>query len=334
MLPAIPLIQAPMAAVQDARLAVAVGETGALGSLAAAMLSGEQLRAAIGEFEAAGVAYHLNFFAHRQPEPDPGRQAAWLEALAPFYAEYGVEPAAPSGPGRRPFDDEALEAVLGSTPALISFHFGLPEDRLFGELRRRTSAPIASSATTVGEARWLAEHGVDVVIAQGWEAGGHRGHFLSGDLGLQSPTLALVGAITAAIDLPVVAAGGITTPQAARAALAAGATAVQCGTAFLLADEALTSPLHRAAIAAPHDTVVTSALTGRPARGIPNRLIVEAGEFPEAAPPFPLAAGALAPLRAAAEAAGRADFTPLWCGASTEGVRSAPAAEIVAHLMG
>lgn len=327
-----PLIQAPMAGVQGTGLAIAVGRAGAVGSLPAAMLAPGQLRSALAELDAAGHPYNVNFFAHRQPADQPGR--AWLAALAPYFAEYGLPEPGESGPGRRPFDGDALEVVASAAPAMVSFHFGLPAADLLAELKRRSRAVIAGSATTVDEARWLVEHGADVVIAQGWEAGGHRGHFLSDDLTLHGPTLDLLTRIRAEVDVPVVAAGGITTPDAVRAAMEAGAAAVQCGTAFLLADEATTSALHRAAIGEPHETVVTTAMTGRPARGIPNRLIRELGEHPDAVHPFPLAAGPLAGLRAAAEASGRTDFTPLWCGESTDGVRAAPAAAIVDALLG
>lgn len=327
----LPLIQAPMAGVQGSALAAAVSAAGGLGSLPAAMLSPDALAQELGVLESAGTAYNVNFFAHAAPVPNPARERAWLEALAPYRDEYGVVETS-GGPGRRAFDDESLDVLRRFHPAMVSFHFGLPEQRLLTAVKS-LGAMIASTAATVDEARWLREQGADLIIAQGWEAGGHRGHFLSDDLSLHRPTLELVAGIRAAVDLPVVAAGGITTADDVQAALAAGARAAQCGTAFLLAEEATTSRLQRAAIEAPHGTVVTTALTGRPARGIPNRLISELGAFPDAVPEFPLAAGALAPLRAAAEAQGRTDFTTLWCGDSVDGVVAAPAAEIVARLL-
>lgn len=325
----LPLIQAPMAGVQGSALAIAISRAGALGSLPAAMLSPEALAAELRELAATGLAYNVNFFAHRTPPPDPQRDRRWQEVLAPYRAEYGVVETTAGG-GRRPFDDEALAVLREWPPAMVSFHFGLPEPRLVTAVKG-LGAVVASTATTVDEARWLADHGADLVIAQGWEAGGHRGHFLSDDLSLHGPTLDLVAAVRGAVDLPVVAAGGITTAEDVRAALDAGARAAQSGTAFLLADEASTSPLQRAALSEPHETVVTTALTGRPARGIPNRLVLDLGEFPDAVPVFPLAAAALGPLRTAAEAQGRTDFTTLWCGTGGD-LRAEPAAAIVERL--
>lgn len=330
MMPTLPVVQAPMAGVQGSALALAVSAAAALGSLPAAMLNDEALAAELGVLAGSGLNYNVNFFAHRMPTPDPSRDDAWVAALAPYRVEYGVAETGGASP-RRPFDERVCDIVEEFAPPIVSFHFGLPAEALLRRVKA-WGALVLSTATTVEEARWLAAHGADGVIAQGWEAGGHRGHFLSDDLALHRPTLELVRAVRAAVDLPVIAAGGIATARDVQAALAAGAVAAQAGSAFLLADEATTSRLQRAALQLPHDTVVTTALTGRPARGIPNRLIRELGAFPEAAPTFPLAAGALAPLRAAAEARGVTDFTPIWCGQNSQGLRPAPAAEIVASL--
>lgn len=330
MMPTLPLVQAPMAGVQGSALAVAVSRTGALGSLPAAMLSDDALTAELTTLAASGSAYSVNFFAHSMPAPDPAADDAWVAALAPYRAEFGV-PETGSSASRRPFDAAVCDLVEPFAPPVVSFHFGLPDEPLLRRVKAWGSV-VMSTATTVDEARWLVGHGADAVIAQGWEAGGHRGHFLSDDLSLHLPTLDLVRAIVAAVDVPVIAAGGIATAADVRAALDAGAKSAQVGSAFLLADEATTSPLHREALQRPHDTVVTTAMTGRPARGIPNRLIRDLGEFPDAVPPFPLAAGALAPLRSAAEARGRTDFTAMWCGTNAHGLLAAPAADIVAAL--
>ncbi|MDO5675987.1 MAG: nitronate monooxygenase [Propionibacteriaceae bacterium] len=330
MMPSLPLVQAPMAGVQGSALALAVSGAGALGSLPAAMLSDEALTAELSVLAASELPYNVNFFAHQMPAPDPAADDAWVAALAPYRAEFGVAETG-STASRRPFDEGVCGLVEPFAPPIVSFHFGLPDEALLRRVKA-WGAVVMSTATTVDEARWLVAHGADVVIAQGWEAGGHRGHFLSMDPSLHRPTLELVRAVKAAVDAPVVAAGGITTAEHVRAALDAGALSVQVGTAFLLADEATTSPFHREALLQPHETVVTTAMTGRPARGIPNRLINDLGAFPEAVPPFPRAAGAIAPLKVAAEARGRADFTSMWCGTSTEGLRAAPAAEIVAEL--
>lgn len=195
---------------------------------------------------------------------------------------------------------------------------------------------ILSSATTVEETLWLAAHGADGVIAQGLEAGGHRGHFLSPDLSRQMGTFALLPQIARAIDLPVIAAGGIADAAGVNAALALGAAAAQVGTAYLLCDEATTSPLHRAALqseAACH-TVLTHLFSGRPARGIVNRLIRELGPLHPDAPAFPLASNAIAPLRAKAEAQGRDDFTPLWAGQNASRCRAISASAMTLQLPG
>ncbi len=330
MMPTLPIVQAPMAGVQGSDLALAVSRTGALGSLPAAMLRDEALVSELTALAESDLPYNVNFFAHEMPAPDHAAEDAWVAALAPYRAEFGVAETGSSA-SRRPFDAVVCELVEPFAPPIVSFHFGLPDELLLRRVKAWGSV-VMSTATTVDEARWLTDHGADAVIAQGWEAGGHRGHFLSADLSMHLPTLDLVRAIRASVDVPVIAAGGIATAADVRAALDAGARSAQVGSAFLLADEATTSPLHRAALQQPHGTVVTTALTGRPARGIPNRLIRDLGEFPGAVPPFPLAAGPLAPLRAAAEAQGRADFTAMWCGTNSHALRSAPAADIVTSL--
>lgn len=313
----LPIIQAPMAGVQDSALALAVCAAGGLGSLPAAMLSADDLERQLGLL-AAGTErpWNVNFFAHTPPTPDPAREAAWRTRLAPYYAEFGIDPASiPAGPGRQPFDTRAAELVERFRPAVVSFHFGLPDEALLARVKA-TGALVLSSATTVAEARWLESRGVDAVIAQGLEAGGHRGIFLSDDLTTQVGTFALLPQIVAAVRCPVIAAGGIATPEGVAAALALGADAVQVGTVYLRSHEASTGTLHRAALGDEHarHTALTNLFTGRPARGIVNRLMREVGPLSAEAPAFPLATSAIAPLRAAAEKTGNADFTPLWCG--------------------
>lgn len=360
---AVPLIQAPMAGVQDAALAIAVNEAGGLGSLPAAMLSVEQLEAEMRKLKsAAGTRFNANFFCHTEPVPDPAAEARWREALAPYYAEFGIDPAnivsppldaaekslrdrlrrpddvprtSPSraGPGRAPFSHAIADIVEPFRPAVVSFHFGLPPDDLLARVKGWGSC-ILSSATTVEEARWLEAKGVDAIIAQGLEAGGHRGHFLSHDLTRQQGTFALLPQIVRAVKLPVIAAGGIATAEGVAAVMRLGAAAVQVGTAFMLCDEAKTSTLHRAALqseAARH-TALTNLFTGRPARGIVNRLMRELGPIGVAAPAFPMATSALAPIRAAAEAKGSGDFSPLWSGQNAAGCRAVPAAKQVREL--
>ena len=329
-----PLIQAPMAGSQGSALALAVSGAGGLGSLPAAMLAPDALRAELQKLQASGRPYNVNFFCHTPPPPDATREAAWQQVLAPYYRELGVDPAAaPAGPARRPFDEAAAELLVEFAPPVVSFHFGLPAPDLLARVKA-WGAFVLSSATTVREALWLQEHGADAIIAQGWEAGGHRGHFLSDDLTEQPGTFALLPQIVAAVRLPVIAAGGIADAAGVRAAMALGAAGVQVGTAYLCADEATTSPLHRAAlqsVAARH-TAVTNCFTGRPARGIVNRLMREQGPISASAPAFPLATAAVAPLRAAAEKLGRSDFTSMWSGQNASQCRSAPAAQITAAL--
>ena len=313
----LPLIQAPLAGVQDSALVLAVCEAGGLGSLPAAMLAPDDLARQLALL-ATGTArpWNVNFFAHTPPPPDPAREAAWRARLAPYYREFGIDSASiPAGPGRQPFDAQAAGLVERFQPTVVSFHFGLPAHDMLARVKA-TGAFVIASATTVAEARWLEHRGVDAVIAQGLEAGGHRGMFLTDDLTTQAGTFALLPQIVAAVRCPVIAAGGIATAPGVAAARALGAAAVQVGTAYLNCREATTGALHRAALAgeAARHTALTNLFSGRPARGIVNRVMREIGPLADAAPAFPLATSAIAPLRAAAEKLGRSDFTPLWCG--------------------
>jgi nitronate monooxygenase len=331
----LPIVQAPMAGVQGSALAIAVSNAGGLGSLPCAMLSVEQM-----ERELAAISrgtrhpFNVNFFCHLPPTPDPQREAEWRAALAPFYRELGVSPdSIPATPGRVPFDDDAAEVLAPFKPAVVSFHFGLPSSELVTRVKRWGSK-ILSSATTVAEARLLEERGVDAVVAQGLEAGGHRGMFLSADLTTQVGTLALVRQIVQSVRIPVIAAGGIADAAGVTAAMALGAAGVQIGTAYMLCPEATTSAVHRAALTseASRHTAVTNVFTGRPARGIVNRLIRELGPISSVAPEFPLAVNAVLPLRARAEALGSGDFSPLWSGQNTSGCRGVPAAQLTREL--
>ena len=326
-----------MAGVQGSALAIAVSNAGGLGSLPCAMLDADgiahELRA-IGAQTARPV--NVNFFCHPQPEPDAARERRWHAALAPYFAELGLDMSAISAsPGRLPFSHDAADALEAFKPAVVSFHFGLPSDDLLARVRR-WGAKILSSATTVEEARWLESRGVDAVIAQGLEAGGHRGMFLSDELSTQAGTLALVPQIVRAVRVPVIAAGGIADARGVAAAIALGAIGAQVGTAYLLCPEATTSALHRAAVKSDEaqTTAITNLFTGRPARGIVNRLIRELGPMSDAAPAFPLATSAIMPLRATAERAGRGDFSPMWAGQNVSGCREMPAAALTRALAG
>ena len=331
----LPLLQAPMAGAQGSALALAVCRAGGVGGLPAAMLSPEALRAELQVLrEQAQGPWNVNFFCHTPPQPDDAAEARWREALRPFYDEAGIDPASvPAGPGRVPFSHAVADVVEPFAPPVVSFHFGLPAPDLL-ERVKSWGSKILSSATTVQEALWLEAHGVDAVIAQGLEAGGHRGMFLTAELGTQIGTFALLPQVVAAVKVPVVAAGGIADAAGVRAAMALGASGVQVGTAFLCCPEASTSALHRTALMsdAAHHTELTTLFSGRPARGIVNRLMRTLGPLNTAAPAFPLATAAVAPLRAHFEAQGRTDCTPLWSGQNASGCRAVPATEIVAEL--
>ena len=330
----VPIIQAPMVG-PKARLAAAVSAAGGLGSLACAALTPDQIRTEVAQIRAATAApFNLNFFCHAPAAPDPGRDAAWRSALASFYEELGLDPAAPvTMANRTPFDDAMAEVVAELRPRVVSFHFGLPAEPLLRRVRE-AGCLILSSATTVREARWLAERGVDAVIAQGAEAGGHRGMFLTDAPASQVGTIALVPQIVDAVDVPVIAAGGIADPRGVAAAFALGAGAVQVGTAYLRCPEAGIAAPYRAALnaARDEDTALTNVLTGRPARGLLNRVVREMGPLSAAAPAFPGAAVALQPLRTAAEAQGSGDFSPLWSGQAVGLSRERPAAELTRLL--
>jgi nitronate monooxygenase len=331
----LPVIQAPMAGVQDSALAIAVCAAGGLGSLPCAMFDAAAVAREVGAIRAATSApFNLNFFCHRPPVVDAGREAAWRRALAPYHREFGIDiDAVPAGPGRMPFDEATTAIVEAMRPPIVSFHFGLPEPALLARVRA-SGARIVSSATTVDEAIWLEQQGVDAIIAQGLEAGGHRGHFLADDISLQCGTFALLPQIVAAVRTPVIAAGGIADRAGVEAALRLGASMVQLGTAYLCCPEATTSRVHRAALtsAAARHTALTRLITGRPARGIVNRLMREVDDA--AAPAFPLATAAIGPLRAAAETRGSGDFSPLWCGQNASGCKEAPAGEVTRELAG
>jgi nitronate monooxygenase len=331
----LPLLQAPMAGAQGSALALAVCTAGGVGSLPAAMLSPDALKAELQVLrEQATGPWNVNFFCHTPPEPDATAETRWREALRPFYDEAGIDPASvPTGAGRVPFSHAVADVVEPFAPPVVSFHFGLPAPDLLARVKSWGSK-VLSSATTVEEALWLQAHGVDAVIAQGLEAGGHRGMFLGTELGTQLGTFALLPQVVQAVQIPVIAAGGIADAAGVRAAMTLGAAGVQVGTAYLCCPEATTTRLHRAALmseAARH-TELTTLFSGRPARGIVNRLMRELGPLHPAAPAFPLATAAVAPLRAHFEALGRTDCTPLWSGQNASSCQTLPATEVTAAL--
>ena len=326
---AAPIVQAPMAGAGGVALATAAIRGGALGSLPCAMLGAEQVRAQAAEVRAqAAGPLNLNFFCHT-PLPVPPDESAWHTLLAPYYAEEGVAPGDPA-PLRRPFDAELCAVVEAVRPEVVSFHFGLPDAALLA--RVRAVAKVFGNATTTEEARWLAARGVDAVIVQGAEAGGHAGWFLDGHRPAPLAEL-LAGALTS-VDLPVIAAGGVANSDDVADLLGAGAAAVQVGTAYLATPESAISDAFRALLGTPaaSDAAFTNLLSGREARGIRNRLMRELGPVRDEAPAFPYASNALAPLRKHAEAAGRGDYSPLWAGAGAARVRRLGAEQLTREL--
>jgi nitronate monooxygenase len=344
----IPIIQAPMAGVAFSEMVVAVSEAGGLGSLACAMLTSSQIREEVAVIrQQTSRPINLNFFCHTPPAADPAREAAWKRRLEAYYREMEIDLSrAAASVNRGTFDSAACEIVEEVTPEVVSFHFGLPDAALVARVKS-TRCRLISSATTVKEAQWLEERGCDAIVAQGYEAGGHRGMFLETEVATQVGTIALVPQIVDAVKVPVIAAGGIGDARGIAAAFALGASAVQLGTAYLFCPEAKISPLHREKLrsARESETALTNVFTGRPARSILNRLVTELGPMSLDAPEFPLASDAVMALRQAALARNSADFVPLWSGqAAPLGIElsageltkrlAASAGELMARLCG
>jgi len=331
----LPIIQAPMAGANLSDMVIAVSEAGGLGSLPCALLSLDRAREELTRIrQHTKRPINVNFFCHRAPDSDAGHETAWKERLKGYYLELSLDPVAPTSPSTRaPFDEGYLSLVEEFRPEVVSFHFGLPQQGLLKRVKDM-GAKVLSSATTVDEARWLEDGGCDAIIAQGFEAGGHRGIFLSDEISTQIGTMALVPQVVDAVKIPVIAAGGIADARGIVAALALGASAVQIGTAYLFTPEATIAPLHRQALKSAKDnqTALTNVFTGRPARGIVNRIMREVGPISPAAPPFPLAGGALAPLRQKTEPLGSNDFMPLWSGQAARLARELPAGELTKTL--
>lgn len=331
----IPIIQAPMAGVQGSQLAIAVSNTGAMGSLPCAMLTLEQLHQELITIEhESNNPINLNFFCHKKTQLDDSEQVIWFQKLQPFFDEYKIDTHHINlETNRQPFSQAHVDVLAEFKPKVISFHFGLPEPHLIEQLKS-WGATILSSATTLEEALYLQNHQVDIIIAQGLEAGGHRGMFLTEDLTTQVSTLALVPQIVEAVTVPVIAAGGIANAQGIKAAMALGASGVQIGTSYLLCPETNTSLLHRQALLSDEakHTAITNIFTGRPARGIVNKAMRQLGFINSFTPSFPYATPTMSALRKEAEAKGKNDFTPLWAGQNTSGCTLIPAAELTKLL--
>jgi nitronate monooxygenase len=332
-----PIVLAPMAGAMDAELVIAAAQGGALGSLPCGMLSAEKAREQVNIIrQRVSAPVNMNFFCHKAVDADPKREAGWKARLGSYYKELGLDPTAPiNAANRAPFDAAFCAVVEELKPEVVSFHFGLPSPDLVKRVKA-AGCIMMSSATTVKEAIWLEENGADVIIAQGAEAGGHRGMFLTENISEQPGTFALVPQVVDAVKVPVIAAGGIADGRGIAAAFALGASGVQIGTAYLRCPESKVIAPARAALAQATDetTVITNVMTGRPARGVANRVMREVGPISPDAPAYPHAATALAPLKAAAEKPGRVDFTNLWAGQAVRMGREMPAAELTRALAG
>jgi nitronate monooxygenase len=330
-----PIVQAPMAGIMDADLVIAAAQGGALGSLPCAMLSVEKAREQVNIIrQRVSAPVNMNFFCHKPVDADPKQEAGWKARLAAYYREAGLDPAVPvNAANRAPFDAAMCALVEELKPEVVSFHFGLPDPALVKRIKAAGCVVIAS-ATIVREAIWLEENGADAIIAQGAEAGGHRGMFLTEDIATQPGLFALLPQVVDAVRVPVIAAGGIADGRGIAAAFALGAAGVQLGTAYLRCPESKAIAPAKAALAAAHDdsTVITNVMTGRPARGVINLVMREVGPVSPDAPAFPHSATALAPLKVAAEKLGRVDFTNLWAGQAVRLGRDMPAADLTRAL--
>lgn len=330
-----PIIQAPMAGANGAEMVIAVSEAGGLGSMPCAMLSVGKARAELEAIRAKTTRpINVNFFCHRPAEANAERERIWKQRLEKYYLELGLDPSTPlANANRKPFDAAMCELVEQFRPEVVSFHFGLPAKDLLKRVKA-TGAKVLSSATTVDEARWLEEEGCDAIVAQGYEAGGHRAMFLSDNIASQVGTMALVPQVADAVKIPVIASGGIGDARGIVAAFALGASAVQLGTAYLFCPEAKLTDVHRQRLRSVKDseTALTNVFTGRAARGIMNRLLKEVGPMSDVAPQFPLASAAIAPLRAKSEAAGCEDFAQMWSGQAARLGRELPAGELTRQL--
>lgn len=330
-----PVLLSPMANAGTAELAIAVSEAGGLGALPCGMLAPEPIRRSIHIVrQRTSRPVNLNFFCHPEPSYDAARDARWRHRLARFYEELGIDPSGNRPPPPVPsFGEDGCAIVEEFRPKVVSFHFGLPAQRLLLRVKA-AGAVVISSATTVAEAVWLEDHGADAVIAQGYEAGGHRAMFLDKEIATQVGALALIPQIADAVKIPVIAAGGIADGRGIAAALILGASAVQIGTAYLRCPEAGFTPLQREILRGARDdsTALANVFTGRPARAVANRFARELGFIDSEAPAYPLPSSDFALLRSKAESEGLVDFAYVLFGQSAPLARDIPAGELTKTL--
>ena len=334
-----PIVLAPMAGVMDADLVIAAAQGGALGSLPCAMISPEKAREQVKIIrQRVSAPVNLNFFCHQAGRRRSCARGGWRAAARALTTRsIGLDPAAPvNAANRAPFDARDVRDRRGAEAGGRQLPFRPAGARRCSSASRRPAAIVMSSATIVQEAIWLEENGADVIIAQGAEAGGHRGMFLTDNIAEQPGTFALVPQVVDAVKVPVIAAGGIADGRGIAAAFALGASGVQIGSAYLRCPESKVIAPARAMLAQARDdsTVITNVMTGRPARGVANRVMREVGPISPDAPAFPHAATALGPLKAAAEKLGKVDFTNLWAGQAVRLGREMPAAELTRALAG
>jgi nitronate monooxygenase len=331
----LPIIQAPMASATTPALASAVSNAGALGSLGCAVLAADGVREQVAAVRAAtNRAFNLNFFVHQPPAPDATAAARMRAQLKSYYDELGLGAVPEAQPVLSPFDGEMLDLLLDLRPPVVSFHFGLPEAQAVRRLKD-IGCKIISSATTVAEARQLETGGADAVVAQGYEAGGHRGSFTDTPGTGMVGTMALVPQVVDAVRVPVIAAGGIADGRGIAAAFALGAAGVQIGTAFLACPEASVAPHHREALARASDegTQLTRAFTGRPARALRNRFTTEMEAPGRDALAFPLQTSLTAPFRTLGSHPSAADFAAMWAGQAAALARAMPAGQLIETLV-
>ncbi|MEQ8857401.1 MAG: nitronate monooxygenase [Pseudomonadales bacterium] len=330
----VPIVQAPMAGVSTPGLAAAVIKAGGLGSIAVGAMNAAAADSAISNARrAAAGPLNVNVFVHPAPRRDRAREAAWLRRLEPWFGEFDAEPPAVLEEIYRPLDDDPdlLAVLLDHAPAVVSLHFGLPDAATLRALKG-AGCRLLATATSVAEAVQLEAAGIDAVIAQGFEAGGHRGAFGSGpDEGLS--TFALLPAIVHAVDVPVLAAGGLSDGAGIAYALELGAAGVQLGTVFVDCPESAAADAYRQALRNPdRRTAMTSVFSGRPARGLVNRFVRELGEHDAEAPDYPLAYDAAKRLAAAAGAAGSSEFAAMWAGEGRTRPNPMPAGALLRAL--
>jgi nitronate monooxygenase len=333
----LPIIQAPMAGVSTAEMAAAVSNAGGLGSIGVGSIDADATRQMIAIVRSkSSRPFNVNVFCNQPAVADAAREASWLARLGPEFARYGAKPPARLTEIYQSFltDDDKLAVLLAERPLIVSFHFGVPSrDRI--EALRAAGIALLATATNLEEGKAIAAAGIDAVVAQGYEAGGHRGVFDPDGADERLGTVALTRLLVRKLDIPVIAAGGIMDGAGIAASLTLGAAAAQLGTAFVACPESSADAGYRAALlgSPAEHTVMTAGISGRPARCLANRITALAeGVEPEAIPKYPIAYDAGKALHAAAKAAGEFGYGAQWAGQGAPLARAMPAGDLVACL--